>query len=37
MVWYFQLFKSFPQFIMIHTVKVFGTVDETQANFSGIP
>ena len=25
MVWYFHLFKSFPQFIMIHTVKAFGT------------
>ena len=29
MVWYSYLFKSFPQF-MIHTVKGFGTVNETQ-------
>ena len=30
MVWYSNLFKSFPQFIMIHTVKGFGIVDETE-------
>ena len=30
MVWYPHLFKSFPQFIMIHTVKGFGIVDETE-------
>ena len=29
MVWYSHLFKSFPQFVMIHTVKGFGIVDET--------
>ena len=29
MVWYSHLFKSFPQFI-IHTVKGFGVVDETE-------
>ena len=29
MVWYSHLFKSFPQFIIIHTVKGFGTVNET--------
>ena len=28
MVWYSHLSKSFPQFVMIHTVKGFGMVDE---------
>ena len=32
MVWYSHLFKSFPQFIMIHTVKGFGVVDETEVD-----
>ena len=32
MVWYSHLFKSFPQFIMIHTVKGFGLVDETEVD-----
>ena len=27
MVWYSHLFKSFSQFIMIHTVKGFGVVN----------
>ena len=30
MAWYSHLFKSFPQFIMIHTVKGFGIADETE-------
>ena len=30
MVWYFHLSKSFPQFVMIHTVKGFSVVDETE-------
>ena len=29
MLWYSHPFKSFSQFIMIHTVKGFGIVDET--------
>ena len=29
--WYSHLFKSFPQFVMIHTVKGFNVVDETAA------
>ena len=29
-VWYFHLFKSFPQFAVIHTVKSFGIVDKTE-------
>ena len=28
MVWYSHLSKSFPQFVMIHTVKGFSVVDE---------
>ena len=32
MVWYSHLLKSFPQFIMIHTVKGFGIVDETEVD-----
>ena len=32
MVWYSHLLKSFPQFIMIHTVKGFGVVDETEVD-----
>ena len=30
MVWYSHLFKSFPPFVMIHTVKGFGIVNETE-------
>ena len=30
MVWYSHLFKSFPQFVMIHTVNGFSIVDETE-------
>ena len=30
MVWYPHLSKSFPQFVMIHTVKGFRVVDETE-------
>ena len=32
MVWYFHFFKSFPQFIIIHTVKGFGIVNETEVD-----
>ena len=28
MVWYSHLFQNFPQFIVIHTVKGFGTVNK---------
>ena len=28
MVWYFHLFQNFPQFVVIHTVKGFGVVNE---------
>ena len=32
MVWYSHFFKSFPQFVMIHTVKGFSVVDETEVD-----
>ena len=30
MVWYFNLFQNFPQFIVIHTVKGFGIVNKAE-------
>ena len=30
MVWYSQLSQSFPQFIVIHTVKGFGIVNKAE-------
>ena len=30
MVWYSHLFKSFPQFVVIYTVKGFGVVNEAE-------
>ena len=30
MVWYSHLFQKFPQFIVIHTVKGFGIVNEAE-------
>ena len=32
MVWYSHLFKSFPQCVMIHTVKVFGIVNKPETD-----
>ena len=32
MVWYSHLSKSFPQFVVIHTVKDFSIVDETEVD-----
>ena len=29
-VWYSQLFKNFPQFVVIHTVKGFSVVNEAK-------
>ena len=29
-VWYSHLFKNFPQFVVIHTVKGFGIVKKTE-------
>ena len=34
MVWYSHLFQSFPQFIVIHTVKGFGIVNEAEIDVS---
>ena len=37
-VWYSYLFKNFPQFFVIHTVKGFSVVNEAEVGvFSGIP
>ena len=30
MVWYFHLFKNFPEFVVIHTVKDFGIVNKAE-------
>ena len=30
MVWYSHLFQSFPQFVVIHTVKGFGIVNKAE-------
>ena len=30
MVWYFHLFKYFPHFVVIHTVKGFGIVNKAE-------
>ena len=30
MDWYSHLFKNFPQFVMIHTVKGFGIVNKAE-------
>ena len=32
MVWYSHFFQNFPQLIVIHTVKGFSTVDETEVD-----
>ena len=32
MVWYSHLLKNFPQFVVIHTVKGFGIVNETEVD-----
>ena len=32
MVWYSHLFKSFPQFVVIHTVKGFSVINETEVD-----
>ena len=33
-VWYSHLFKKFPQFVMIHTVKGFGIVNKAEVDVS---
>ena len=32
MVWYSHLFNNFPQFVVIHTVKGFGIVNEAEVD-----
>ena len=32
MVWYSHLFQNFPQFVVIHTVKDFGTGNKAEIN-----
>ena len=31
-IWYFHLFKNFPQFVLIHTSKVFRVVSEAEVD-----
>ena len=33
MVWYFNLFQNFPQFVLIHVVKGFGIVNKAEFFF----
>ena len=38
MVWYSHLFESFPYFVMLHRVKGFSIVNETEVDvFLGFP
>ena len=32
MVWYSHVFKNFPQFVVIHTIKDFSIVNEAEAD-----
>ena len=32
MVWYYHLLKSFPQFVVIHTVRDFGIINKTDVD-----
>ena len=32
MVWYSHLFQNFPEFVVIHTVKGFGIVNEPEVD-----
>ena len=32
MVWYSHLYKNFPQFVVIHTVKGFGIVSKAEVD-----
>ena len=32
MIWYSHLFKDFPQFVVIHTVKLFGVVNKAEVD-----
>ena len=32
MVWYSHLFKNFPEFVVIHTVKGFGVINKAEVD-----
>ena len=32
MIWYYHVFKNFPEFVLIHTVKGFGTVNKAEVD-----
>ena len=32
MVWYSHLFKNFPEFVVVHTVKGFGIVNKAEVD-----
>ena len=32
MAWYSHLFQDFPQFVVVHTVKVFGIVNKAEVD-----
>ena len=32
MIWYSHLFKNFPQFVVVHTIKSFGIVNKTEVD-----
>ena len=31
-IWYSHLFKNFPQFVVVHTIKSFGIVNKTEVD-----
>ena len=37
MVWYSQLLKNFPQFVVIHTIKGFSGVNEAEVDILEFP
>ena len=37
MIWYSHVFKNFPQFVVIHIVKDFHVVNETEVVFLEFP
>ena len=32
MIWYFHLFKNFPEFVVAHTIKGFGIVNKAEVD-----
>ena len=32
MIWYSHLFKSFPEFVVVHTIKCFGIVNKAEVD-----